>query len=98
MISKYKICSLFAGVLIISLLFASCTTDKGLPQKLNFNDGWKFYRGEADSSRIINASFSDSGWTSVHLPHAAGITPLDHPRPLPETRGINWYRKEFRLA
>jgi beta-galactosidase len=98
MISKYKICLLFAGVLIISVLFASCTADKGLPRKLNFNGGWKFYRGEVDSTRVIEASFSDSGWTGVHLPHAAGITPLDHPWPLPETRGINWYRKEFQLA
>ncbi len=98
MIGKYKTGCLFTGLLLIFALFASCATDEGLRQKLNFNDNWKFYRGELDSTRVINTSGSDSGWASIHLPHAPGITPLDHPWPLPETRGINWYRKEFSVA
>jgi beta-galactosidase len=86
-----------SGISIVLILLTSCTPNILVRQKLSFNDDWKFYRGKLDSNQVINTSFDDSAWTSVHLPHAPGITPLHHSWPLPETRGVNWYRKHFRL-
>ncbi len=97
MISNYKSGYKVLGLLMIYVVFYSCTSNEFVRQKLNFKDNWKFYRGELDSAQVIITSFNDSAWANVHLPHAPGITPLDQPWPLPETRGINWYRKHFQL-
>jgi len=86
-----------AGISIVLILLTSCSTNVLIRQKLNFDADWKIQRGEVDSIQVIGTSFNDSGWESIHLPHAPAMTPLHHPWPLPETRGINWYRKSFQL-
>jgi beta-galactosidase len=61
----------------------------------NFNPGWKLFVG--DPAGAEGASFDDSGWKSVTLPHAwnedaAFKVAIDQ---LPT--GIAWYRKHFKL-
>ena len=61
----------------------------------NFNPGWKLLTGDPQGAEA--ASFDDSGWKPVTLPHAwnedsAFRVSIDqHPT------GIAWYRKTFKL-
>jgi beta-galactosidase len=67
-------------------------------EKINFNAGWLFYRGEMLDDTAKNSSFPDSNWQTVHLPHFPKLSPLRHPWRLPDNQGINWYRKHFDVA
>lgn len=66
-------------------------------QKLSFNTGWKFYRGDIVGDAAKAASYDDSGWASVTLPHAPVITPLRVQWPGPGNEEVNWYRKHFTI-
>ena len=65
-----------------------------------FNDGWRFFRGEAPGAEEFR--FDDATWSPVRLPHDWAIEgPFDaalnpHTGALP-IAGIGWYRKTFRL-
>src|SRR5574342_1105304 len=66
-------------------------------EKKNFNANWLFYRGEIADDAAKSLSFDDKNWQAVHLPHSPKITQLRHPWRLPDSQGINWYRKRFQL-
>jgi beta-galactosidase len=69
-------------------------------RRLSFNDGWRFYKGEAPGAE--KPEFDDSKWRSVRLPHDWAIEgPFDsklnpHTGALP-IFGTGWYRKAFAL-
>lgn len=71
-------------------------------ERVGFNGGWRFYRGGVSSGDPQAASFDDSGWQAVTLPHNPPKNP-PHPDPLrPEWpnysyEGVCWYRKHFTL-
>src|SRR5579863_8254243 len=68
-------------------------------QRVNFDAGWKFHKGEAAGAQA--PAFNDSAWRKLNLPHdwsiegpysasnAAGTGYLPG--------GIGWYRKTFQL-
>ncbi len=61
--------------------------------KINFNDGWNFVRGEIGDIKPP----AEERWSEVALPHFPRVTPLRHPWRIPDSQGINWYRKFFPL-
>jgi beta-galactosidase len=69
-------------------------------QRVNFNDGWRFLKAEAEGAQA--PGFDDAKWTEVRLPHDWAIDgPFDSSLN-PETGalpvfGTGWYRKTFTL-
>ena len=71
------------------------------PRKANFDDGWKFSRGDFPGAQA--PEFRDDPWSAVDLPHDWSIAgPYAEQEPtggsggyLPT--GIGWYRKTFTL-
>ena len=66
----------------------------------DFNRGWKFAKGPQDGADL--ASFDDSKWQPVRLPHDWAISGPYEPQGDPLTgklpwRGEGWYRKAFVL-
>ena len=69
--------------------------------RLDFNEGWKFYKGDDSTAR--QTSYNDKSWRSLHLPHdwsiegdfSAAHPATFHQGALPT--GIGWYRKTFSL-
>jgi beta-galactosidase len=66
-----------------------------------FNDGWKFYRGDASGAQ--QTTFDDSSWRSLSVPHDWSVelpfnqnSPAGHGGGLLDG-GIGWYRKTFAL-
>ncbi len=89
-------------MMLISLLMIACSQEKESVEKdYNFNDGWKFNRG--DHPEAINYEFNDKEWEMVDLPHDWSIEgPFSKFNParcrgawLPA--GICFYRKSFEL-
>ncbi|MFI3280493.1 MAG: glycoside hydrolase family 2 TIM barrel-domain containing protein [Rikenellaceae bacterium] len=65
----------------------------------SFNNGWRFSLAEniansPDDTKIAAASFDDSSWSSVALPHTAHLEPI---LVNDQWQGICWYRKEFKI-
>ncbi len=66
----------------------------------SFNEGWKFYKGEAEGAE--SPRFDDSSWRSLDLPHDWAIEgPFDikynaRAGGLP-FHGTGWYRKTFEI-
>ena len=90
-------CIIFAAAVMLlsgSALYAQRTVE-------NFNQGWRFAKGEQDE-QAAQATFDDSGWQAVQLPHDWAISGPFNPNEngyagkLP-WRGVGWYRKTFEL-
>jgi beta-galactosidase len=69
-------------------------------RRLSFNDGWRFYKGNADGAE--KPDFQDSSWTELRLPHDWAIEGPFDPKLNPHTgalpiSGTGWYRKSFTL-
>jgi beta-galactosidase len=67
---------------------------------LNFDDGWRFFKGEAQGAEQPN--FDDRQWTALRLPHDWAIDGPFDPSLNPHTGalpifGTGWYRKTFTL-
>ncbi len=90
-----------AGVIYLPLCFSPSHAQTVLTgEKVSFNQGWKFHKGEAEGAK--RPSFDDSGWRKLTLPHdwaiegpfsreynaRAGGLPF---------HGTGWYRKSFTL-
>jgi len=69
-------------------------------RRISFNQGWRFFKGEAEGAE--KSEFSDSAWRALELPHDWAIEgPFDrkynpHCGGLPFF-GVGWYRKHFTL-
>jgi beta-galactosidase len=69
-------------------------------ERLNFNEHWKFFKGEAPGAE--NPGFSDAQWRALDLPHDWAIEGPFDPKANPHTGalpifGTGWYRKTFAL-
>lgn len=85
---------------LICLFMASCQTVIENTEPVSFNEGWKFYKGEASNAQNLN--FDDSDWRLLDLPHDWAIEgPFDiqynaRCGGLP-FHGEGWYRKYFTI-
>src|SRR2546429_5204458 len=69
-------------------------------RRINFNDSWRFFKGEAEGAE--QPGFDDSKWTELRLPHDWAIEGPFDPKLNPHTgalpiSGTGWYRKAFLL-
>jgi len=90
-----------AALLVASAAFAAAAPIQiGSERRLNFDDGWRFLKGDAPGAE--KPGFADSQWTALRLPHDWAIEgPFDsklnpHTGALP-IFGTGWYRKTFTL-
>jgi beta-galactosidase len=91
------------AVLLAPLLLSAANSETPIAagRHVNFNAGWRFFKGEAAGAE--NPGFDDSQWRPVNLPHDWAIEgPFDpklnpHAGALPSF-GTGWYRKTFTLA
>jgi beta-galactosidase len=74
-------------------------TESILPRRSNFDDGWKFLKGDVHGAHLPD--FNDEQWNKICVPHDWSIEgPFSEDAPgggacayLPT--GIGWYRKQF---
>jgi len=74
-------------------------------EKINFNIGWKFYRGAISGDEANKPDYNDSSWYYVTTPHNppldSNIPPVPDPaRPVWGSysyEGVSWYRKHFTI-
>ena len=69
-------------------------------RRLSFNEGWRFFKGEAAGAE--RPDFQDSQWSEIRLPHDWAIEGPFDPKINPHTgalpiSGTGWYRKSFTL-
>ena len=69
-------------------------------RRLSFNDGWRFFKGDADGAE--RPDFQDAQWSEIRLPHDWAIEGPFDPKISPHTgslpiSGTGWYRKSFTL-
>lgn len=87
--------------ILIIFVLADCSNQETGRTIMDFNSGWKFFRG--NDSLAFQPGFDDSGWQKLNLPHdwsIEGTFIREHPAgvaggALPG--GIGWYRKSFQL-
>ena len=98
--------------LIVLLLYASGLFSQSPREVLNFDRDWLFsrYGLQADGSRIpepdplpLSASFDDSRWRKLDIPHDWGIEgpfriDLEGFTGKLPWKGIGWYRKHFTVS
>ena len=72
-------------------------------EQINFNTGWKFYKGDIGGDEAKTPGYDDSSWEDVYVPHNPPLYPPE-PDPLrpcwddPDGyhyEGVSWYRKHF---
>jgi len=89
---------LFIACVVILTLAANLYAQRSVE---SFNPNWRFANG-AQPDRVIQASFDDSSWETVRLPHdwaifgPFNINESGYAGKLP-WRGEGWYRKTFTL-
>lgn len=73
-------------------------------EKINFNAGWKFYKGAISGDAASNPSYDDNSasWRNVTTPHNPPMD-LNNPDPARPAwgsysyEGVSWYRKHFTI-
>lgn len=60
----------------------------------DFNNGWRFYRGDAKNAESIG--YDDKAWAVVSTPHTVQLMPSEGSG-CRNYQGIAWYRKHFVL-
>ena len=77
------------------------TYDGARASTLSFDLGWKFHLGDVSGAQ--GATFDDSGWTALDVPHDWSIAlPFNQSSPSKDgggylDGGLGWYRKTFTL-
>ncbi|WP_075590819.1 glycoside hydrolase family 2 protein [Labilibacter marinus] len=66
----------------------------GARKVYNFNQGWRFYKGDAKGAEAFE--FDDSQWEAANLPHGLEILP-ENASGGRNYQGIAWYRKKFEV-
>ena len=90
-------CRILMVLAIIVFLFTGNLEGRKIE---NFNENWKFIKGNPAGAKLLN--FNDSLWRNISLPHDWAIYgPFDSladgaTGKLP-WRGEGWYRKKFNL-
>lgn len=95
-------------LLLVPLFLTNAVAQHRIPVPLNFDEGWRFFRGGMQGAE--QPAFNDSAWRKVDLPHDYSIedrpgthSPFD-PAAISQisggftTGGTAWYRKTFKLA
>ncbi|MEP7279603.1 MAG: glycoside hydrolase family 2 TIM barrel-domain containing protein [Bacteroidota bacterium] len=89
--------------LLTSQLYGlSQNTTTSVRQRINFNSDWKFQLG--DNPTYKDASFDDSNWRVLNLPHDWAIEGnFDKANPSKASGaflpgGVGWYRKKFQVT
>jgi beta-galactosidase len=72
----------------------------GNDRQIRFNDGWRFWKGEAEGAEA--PSFNDVPWRALTLPHDWAIEGPFDPKYNPHDGGLpfygtGWYRKHFTI-
>src|SRR5262245_6375059 len=72
----------------------------GRDRQIRFNEGWRFWKGEAEGAEI--PSFDDASWRPLNLPHDWAIEGPFDPKYSPHDGGLpfygtGWYRKHFTI-
>lgn len=87
-------------VVLFLLLITTTVFAQTAPRNVvDFNKGWRFYLG--DEAKANGATFNDSGWRTLTLPHDWSIEGQFSEHHLGTTQegalptGIGWYRKTF---
>ena len=62
-------------------------------KRYNFNQGWRFFRGELDNNAFL-PEYDDSMWENVCLPHSVRLEPV-MASGMKNYQGKAWYRKHF---
>jgi len=89
-----------ALAVVFSMFAVAAPIQIGSQRRLNFDDGWRFFKGDAPGAE--KPEFADSTWRALTLPHDWAIEgPFDatanpHTGALP-IFGTGWYRKTFTL-
>ncbi|MGA2916815.1 MAG: glycoside hydrolase family 2 TIM barrel-domain containing protein [Sedimentisphaerales bacterium] len=71
-------------------------------EKINFNTGWKFYKGAISGDEANKPDYNDSSWYNVTTPHNPPMD-LNNPDPARPAwgsysyEGVSWYRKHFTI-
>lgn len=93
-----KIFILYFSLLIFPILQAN-TSVAGffqLPNSgreiFNFNNGWRFYRGDVKNAELV--TFDDSNWEVISTPHTVELMPAEASG-CRNYQGVVWYRKHF---
>ena len=92
----------YRTLFVLGLLLIPCTTSAQPAGRsdVNFNQGWKFYRGDIQNGQA--PGLDDSQWRKLDLPHDWSIE-----GPFSKSNysctgylpgGIGWYRKAFNVA
>ena len=87
-----------AVCMALGMTAVSAFAQTGTQRRLAFNDGWRFFKGDAPGAE--KPEFADSQWSKIQLPHDWAIEgPFDsklnpHTGALP-IFGTGWYRKTF---
>ncbi|MDD3321719.1 MAG: glycoside hydrolase family 2 TIM barrel-domain containing protein [Paludibacter sp.] len=63
-------------------------------QVYNFNNGWRFMRGDIQNAESIN--FDDTVWEVVATPHTVELMPAEASG-CRNFQGVAWYRKRFEI-
>jgi beta-galactosidase len=95
---RYLSCAILLAVL--PRMSEAATALQLSERRLAFNDGWRFFKGEAQGAE--RPDFKDSQWTPTPLPHDWAIEGPFDPQINPHTgalpiSGTGWYRKYFTL-
>ncbi len=99
-LSVASLCALAFLALLPREMGAATAIPLNPDRRINFDDGWRFFKGEAPGAE--QPDFNDSAWTELRLPHDWAIEgPFDstqnpHTGALP-IFGTGWYRKSFTL-
>lgn len=87
---RTKITAAITALVLLTVMVAGAT-----PASKDFCGDWRFIRADAPEARA--ATFDDSKWEHVTLPHTARIEALVAGKENPQWQGICWYRKSFDL-
>lgn len=92
----------FIYFIILAFLLIGCSNGSNTREKTDFTADWKFHLGDVEGATA--ASYDDSSWRSLNLPHDWSIegefsasnpaTPGGGALP----GGIGWYRKSFEVS
>ena len=99
---KHLLLAVGLGLILLNLTANAAYTPPESPRAtINFNPGWKFFKG--DVTNAMEISFDDSKWTDVSAPHT--FNDADSYQQIISHSGgdrgawsgIVWYRKHFKL-
>ncbi|MBZ5729106.1 MAG: DUF4982 domain-containing protein [Acidobacteriia bacterium] len=98
--SRARFAALILSV-VTAAMPAGAQDRTGHERRQLFNDGWRFFKGEAAGAEM--PGFDDSSWRALTLPHDWAIEGPFDPRISAHTGGLpisgtGWYRKHFTVT